>query len=170
MDADFQNLVDSEKTLGEDPEWFFDSQDPKRLRLSVPLQMNGVVIEGLYLEGHCPADNQDTDVALNLVYKPARGLSGALYRLDWNPLHAHGNKGLVSGVWKYAPILGTHRHPFQENYAKGVKYMFNNNLPIAFPITDPLPNFRDMLHYAGQLFRIMDIQRISPPPGTQRLV
>lgn len=170
MDPDFQSLVDQEKTLGEDPEWFFDSQDTKKLRLSVPLRIDGVVIEGLYLEGHCPADNQDIDITLNLAYKPAEGLSGALYRLDWNPLHTHGNKGLVSGEWKYKTIYGTHRHPFQENYTKGVKFMFDNNLPIAFPVADQLSNFREMLHYAGQLFRITDIQRISPPPGTQRLV
>jgi hypothetical protein len=170
MDLDFQNIVNSAKTLGQEPEWFFDSHDPKKLRLSVPLQIDDVVVEGLYLEGHCPADNQDTDVTFNIVYKPAQGLSGALYRLDWNPLHTHGNKGLVSGEWKYKTISGTHRHPFQENYTKGVKYMLDNNLPIAFPVVEPLLNFRDMLHYMGELFRITDIQRISPPPGTQRLV
>jgi hypothetical protein len=170
MEPDLQRFVEQEKTLGTEPAWFLDSQDQNKLRLSVPLAIDGVIEEGLYLDGHCRADDQDNDVTINMTYKPAQGLSGPLTRLDWNPIHPHGNKGLIGGEWRYKLIQGTHLHPFSENYVKGMKFMFDNNLPIALPCDEPLPNFREMLRYVGDAMKISDIQRIPLPPVTSRLI
>jgi hypothetical protein len=170
MEPNLQRFVDAEKTLGTDPAWFFDSQDQNKLRLSVPLAIDGVIEEGLYLDCHCPADDHDNDVTINMTYKPVQGLSGPLTRLDWNPVHTHGNRGLIGGEWRYKTINGSHIHPFSENFAKGIKHMFDNNLPIAFPCTTTLQNFLEMLSYVGDVMRISDIQRVPPPPVSARLV
>jgi hypothetical protein len=170
MANNIQRMALSEKMIGQEPVWHLDSIDQKMLRLSVPLSIAGVIEEGLYLDCRCPSDNQDRDVAVNLTFKPAYGDSGALCRIDWNPLHPHYNNGLVKGDWKWNPIRATHCHPFPENFARGLRWMFKGNLPIAFPIIDALQNFREMLSYAGRVMRITDIQRVPPPPTSQRLL
>jgi hypothetical protein len=170
MEPNLQRFAEADKTLGITPTWLLDTQNQKRLRLSVPLAIDGVIEEGLYLDCHCPADDGDNDVTINMTYKPAQGLSGPLLRFDWNPIHVHGNKGIIGGKWRYKPITGTHIHPFSENFAKGVKFMFDNNLPIAFPCDETLPNFREMLRYVGDVMKISDIQRVPLPPITSRLV
>jgi hypothetical protein len=169
MALNIQRMGLFEKVIGSEPGWYFDDYDRKRLRLSVPLAISNVIEEGLFLICHCPSDNQDRDVTVNLTFKPAYGDSGTLCRVDWNPLHIHYNHGHVKGEWRFKPIRGSHLHPFRENFTKGPRVMFSNNLPAAFPIMEPLQTFREMLSYAGRVMRISDIQRIPVPPTTQRL-
>ena len=145
MAHNIQRMALAEKMIGSEPAWHFDGHDGKRLRLSVPLAISDVIEEGLYLDCHCPSDNPDIDVSVNLTFKPSYGDAGALCRVDWNPLQPHYNQGRVSGEWRLRPIRTSHLHSFPENFVKGLKIMFRYNLPVAFPIIEPLPNFREML-------------------------
>src|ERR1700721_2704924 len=106
------SLMEADKTIGVDPAWHLDPHEGHTLRASVPLAVEGVIQEGLYLEGRCISDNPDQDISISLVYKPARGLSGPLCRVDWNPIQAHNNRGLISGPWRFKPIQSSHLHPF----------------------------------------------------------
>ena len=66
MVPDFQRLVDAEKSFANDPWWFFDSPNEDRYVLSVPLIIDSVVEEGLFLEGNCMRDLPDQQVTLVL--------------------------------------------------------------------------------------------------------
>lgn len=167
---DVQALFGAPKTFAIDPVWHVDEHNRERFILSVPLCIDYVVEEGLFLDAHCPVAMPDTDVTFNLSFKPAYGYSGALSRLDWNPLHTHDNKGLVKGEWKWKRMYETHFHPFADNYACGLQWMFQNNLPIAYPLVFPLQNFREMLDYLGQTLQISDVQRIAPPIWAPRFL
>ena len=168
--ARLRHFIEADKQIGGHPSWRFDAQDDRKLRASVPLTIGGSIPEGLYLEGRCRADDPDRDVSMSLVYKPAQGLSGPLCRIDWNPLQPHRNNGLVSGPWRFAPIEGTQLHPFEENFRRGIDRMFRENLPIAFPVEETLQNFREMLSFAGEIFKIGDVQSVPVPPWSPRLV
>jgi hypothetical protein len=167
---DIEALVIAEKTFGSDPIWHIDGQQPDKYVLSVPLNIGYVICEGLFLDGNCQRTIPDASVSLSLTYKPAYGPSGPLTRLDWKPTHLHHNNGLIRGEWRFKRIDQTHLHPFAENYIRGLKWMFENNLPIALPVERDLRLFREMLDYLGGILRIGDIQRIAPPAWEPRLL
>ena len=167
---DFRGMVGAQKTFGDDPHWTLDSHDSDKYILNVPLVIDGVITQGVFLSANCHKSMPDHDVTFMLIYKPAYGYSGALIRLDWNPSHTHCNVGYVSGEWKWKEIRETHIHPFTDNYARGMQWMFEGNLPIAFPIDRPLPNFREMLAYFGREAGILDIQRVRPPTWEPKLL
>jgi hypothetical protein len=48
--------------------------------------------------------------------------------------------------------------------------MFEQNLPIAFPIIEPLLHFRDMLEYFGREAGILDIQLVGIPSWELKLL
>jgi hypothetical protein len=118
---DLPALVSAEKKIGAEPRWTLDGKDSDEYVLCVPLSVDGVIREGVFLDANCHKSIPDHDVTFNLTYKPVFGYSGALIRLDWNPFHTHGNSGLINGEWKWKEIRTTHIHPFKENHAKGMK-------------------------------------------------
>lgn len=163
-------LATAEKEFAAEPWWYFDSPQQDRYVLnSIPLSIDHIVEEGLFLEGNCYRDNPDAAVTLVLSYKPAQGFSGPLVRIDWKPLHAHKNRGLTKGEWRFKQITGTHIHPFAANFSLGMRRMWQENLPIAFPILDPLHWYRDLLEYAGTALCISGMQRTPPPEWSPRL-
>jgi hypothetical protein len=50
------------------PAWYFERQDESRYLLSVPLSIENVVQEGLYLDAKCRRDAPDIDVSFTLTY------------------------------------------------------------------------------------------------------
>ncbi|MGH7073515.1 MAG: hypothetical protein ACREFD_04855 [Stellaceae bacterium] len=158
------------KTFAGVPQWLYGGDDYGRYVLSVPLCIDYVIQEGLYLEANCIKSRPEKDVTLVMAYKPAAGLSGPMARLDWEPLHHHENRGGISGEWAWKRIEGTHLHSFELNQPLGWERMAKNNLPLALPVLDALNGLRDMLGYLGNLWNITDIQRIPEPEWEPRLV
>jgi hypothetical protein len=141
---DFAHWLTAEKSFGVEPWWYFDSPAQDRYVLSVPLVIEHVAEEGFFLAGNCMRNLPDREVSFSLVYNPAAGLSGPLSRIDWKPLQEHRNNGLVKGEFKWKPFTDTHIHPFSENHLLGLRRMWQDNLPRAYPITDSLPGFREL--------------------------
>ena len=166
---DFARVMAAEKTMGTEPWWYYDGADESTFSLSVPLYIDYVVREGLYLEGHCVRALVEQNVTLLILNKPANGLSGPIARFDWHPLHSHENRGAVKGDWAWRRFKQTHEHPFDLNSALGWERMAKQNLPIALPVNESLNAFRDMLDNVGRRWSIVDIQRIPIPEWEPRL-
>lgn len=169
MIPDFERWVAAEKSFAAEPWWYFDSAAEDRYVLSVPLAIEHIVEQGLFLEGNCMRDLPEQQVTFVLNFNPAAGLAGPLSRIDWKPIGEHRNNGLIKGEYRFKPIIGTHIHPFNENHLLSLRRMWRENLPRAYPISDSLHGFRELLDYMGEVWRILEVQRIPVPEWAPRL-
>ena len=67
--------LSAEKIIAVDPQWHYDAADSDAYVLSVPLALDHVIEEGLFLAAHCIKTMPDRNVSLLLLYKPAIGLA-----------------------------------------------------------------------------------------------
>jgi hypothetical protein len=79
---DFQRWLTAEKALAAEPWWYFDSPAEDRYVLSVPLAIDHVVEEGLFLEGNSMRNMPDREITFLINYKPPSGCV-AVERMRW---------------------------------------------------------------------------------------
>jgi hypothetical protein len=65
---DFQRWLTAEKALAAEPWWYFDSPAEDRYVLSVPLAIDHVVEEGLFLEGNSMRNMPDREITFLINY------------------------------------------------------------------------------------------------------
>lgn len=169
IEAEIARLHNSSKTFSSPPSWHYDGREQEKWVMSVPLEIDYVTVEGLYLDGWCFTNAPESSVTFSLLYRPATGLSGPIARLDWRPVHSHKNGGRVAGDWKWKSIETTHLHGYDMNRSMGWARMVQNNLPIALPVDEDLRDFRALLGYSGRIWNISDMQRVPVPEWQNRL-
>ncbi len=161
------SLVAAKKLLVDVPVWGERGADG--LEFSSPLEIEGVIVEGLTLRGRARKPLADKEVAFQLEYHHAQIIGGAVCRIEWRPLNPHSNKGLGPKNLQHIIQTSTHHHCFDLNWKLSQDAVLQGNLPIAVPLQDP-GNFRALLAVVGKEFRINNIQLVAPPPWEPRML
>jgi hypothetical protein len=160
---DLPALVAADKELAGEPAWR-PGRGPDDLEMSVPLEIEGIVIEGLTLRGRVLKSLPDREVAFQLEYHGPRIIGGPICRIDWKPLGTHSNRGVGPKDLRHVLQKWSHHHRFDLNWARSEEGVLRGEIPIAVPLeTDP-KNFRDLLGVVGKEFKIARIQVIGIPP------
>src|SRR5581483_8590567 len=158
MPTSLPALVAAKKSLTSAPTWV--ERGPMGLELTAPLEIDGVVIEGLSLRGRARKPLQDRELIFQLEYRHAQIAGGPCCRIEWRPLSAHNNKALGPRQFRHVLLTGSHHHPFDLNSAHSKEAVLRGELPIAIPINDDPKNYRALLGLVGKEFNIAAIQQI----------
>ena len=161
--VDVPALVGAEKELATEPSWR-PGRAPDDLELSVPLEIDGVVIEGLTLRGRVLKSLPDREVAFQLEYHAPHIVGGPLCRIDWKPLGTHSNRGIGPKHLRHLLQRSSHHHRFDLNWARSEEKTLSGDIPIAVPLEPDPKNFRELLAIVGKEFKIARIQVIEIPP------
>lgn len=161
-----RDLVETEKTIPVQPKWT--APEPAGdgyIRLSVPLEIDGVTFAGLTLSGGAYAQHPEQHVTFELSVHDAVGRHIRLARIDWRSLKGgHTNHPRhCAGPWRRARVPETHLHSFDLNWSEAEGRMKRGKLPCAEPISQPLQAFAELRTYAGTCFRIKNIDVVPPP-------
>lgn len=171
MVVNLEELFNAEKTFSIRPDWKKSANDGW-LRLVVPLDIDGVTVEGLRLGMYCRQSMPDQSVTLQVEYFPPKrsAKGGPLCRIEWRPMRPHNNKGMGPQEFQFLPISGCHHHSFDLNWRHAQRQVQKGGLPIAVPIGVNLTTFDEVLAFAGNEFRIKDLASVSPPPWEKNLL
>jgi hypothetical protein len=165
MPTKIAGLIAAEKDLIDVPAW--NERGADGLDLSAPLEIDGVVVEGLTLRGRTRKPLQDRELIFQLEYRHSQIIGGPVSRIEWRPLNPHSNKGIGPKHLQHAIQDCSHLHPFDLNWERSQEAVLRGDLPIAVPLTEHWPepeNFRAFLAVVGKAFRIRNIQIVTPPP------
>ncbi len=155
-------LVTAEKLIAAPTDW---TKKGRRLELRLPLEIEGVVEEGLFLRGSALEHFPDQEVMFQLEYHGVRvpGGTGPLVRFEWNSLRPHNNKGKGPIELRFTEQRPSHVHYFEDNWNEYSGALLKDNLPIARPINEPIQGFAECLFFAGNLFGISNITVVKTP-------
>jgi hypothetical protein len=140
------------------------------LNMLLPLDIDGVTVQGLYLRCRARVDLPDEDVFFQLEYPFPGRRDAALARIEWRPLKGHYNSANAPGGLKLLKIAGSHHHSFALNWFAPEERMRAANLPIAEPIDPDPPDLSALLEFVSKSFRISDLDLISVPPWEKGLL
>jgi hypothetical protein len=167
MPSPYDDFIFEEKRIVRNPGW----SKPKpngQMSFVADLEIGGVSYENLHLRGTCIEHLPEKEVMFQLEVSSTNERSRLpLMRLDWNPAsggHGHSRKNTalpeeVRGTF----IVGSHFHPFEQNWLEGEQRMRERNLPIAVPISDSLQGFSEVLDFVKKAFKIRDVGSIQTP-------
>ena len=155
-------LVLAKKFIAAPADW---TKRGRRLELKLPLEIEGVVEEGLFFRSAALEHLPDQEVVFQLEYHGVRipGGTGPLVRLEWNSLRPHNNKGKGPTELRFLEQRPSHVHYFEDNWNDQTGALLKDNLPIARPIFQPIQSFVSCLDFVGNLFRISNISVVKSP-------
>ena len=130
---------------------------------------NGITFEGARLRVTAYADLPDQSVTVQLEFQQDGRRDSAIDRIDWRPLHTHGNGNVGPDHCRLRTIVGTHRHEFSLNWLSDLGRLRTGNLPIAVPVNPDPPDLRSLLEFAEACFRVGGLVTIGPPPWESTL-
>lgn len=160
-------LVEARKELGRSPSWD-ELSDGRYAFFTTPLTFAEDMTEtGLQVRVKVSRRFIDRDAAIQLEYRPAgRRSIEPLWRIEWRPIGVHQNGDCPPDL-AMARLTGTHQHRFDDNYLEGENRMRSNNLPAARPIEAEIGSLSKFIEFSGDLFNIVDVERIFLPefPG-----
>jgi hypothetical protein len=162
MSSTLPVLISADKELSVVPTWRARGADD--LEFSVPLEVDGVVLEGLTLRGRVRRSLPDREVVFQIEFHGPRIIGGAVCRIEWKPLSAHNNKGIGPKELRHLLQKGSHHHRFDLNWAWSQDAVLKGDMPIAVPLKEEPKNFRALLGVVGEEFRINRIQEVPIPP------
>lgn len=162
MPTRLPKLVAAKKALAFVPIWA--EQTATSLGFLVPLEIDGVVVEGLTLRGKACTRMADREVMFQMEYRHNQIAGGPCCRIEWLPLNGHSNKGVGPAEFRHFLQTGSHHHRFDLNWKRSQEAVWRGELPIAVPIAPEPKNFRALLGLVGSEFTISDLQRIPLPP------
>jgi hypothetical protein len=169
MATDLKKLFESQKSLAARPSWV--ERDSEGLEVVCPLEIEGVVVEGLQFRATAKKRMPDELVTMQVEFHPAGEPGGPLARIEWRPLSTHNNKGRGPPEWQNKLIRGCHHHPFDLNLAHAEHHLRNNGkLLIAVPLKDSPANFSGVVEFVKKEFRIVNVELVVEPPWEPRLV
>jgi hypothetical protein len=135
-----------------------------RLRLTLALEIDGAVVEALFLRARVFRGRVDRDVMFQLEYRPPFGPDEQLCRIEWRPTTAHRNHGKGPEAYRFKDIAGSHYHSFKENWLEDQGRMRGGNLPIAVPLEPDPSDFGQLVALVSKEFRIMNLGDLPMPP------
>lgn len=171
MRRDLKKLFDAEKSLALVPQWI--ERDSTWLRLTAPLEIEEVAVEGFRFTGTALRAQPDEMVTFQLEYFPPpreKVKGGPICRLEWRPFSSHGNKGRGPREFQHILISGTHIHPFDLNWTDAASAVRRGELPIAVPITPDFQSFEAVLDFVKKEFRIKNVASVPIPPWEKALL
>jgi hypothetical protein len=162
MAETLHDLVAGDKLIAAPADW---TKKGRRLEIKLPLEIEGVVEEGLFFRGCALEHLPDQEVMFQLEYHGVRvpGGTGPLTRIEWNSLRPHNNKGKGPVELRFVEQRPSHVHRFEDNWSDSNGALLKDNLPIARPITEPIQGFTECLILVGKLFRISNIDVVKAP-------
>ncbi len=167
MSVDLQEYFEAEKLLSRHPAWIPSNRNS--LRLSVPLDIDGVTIAGLDFCAYAMTELPEEEVVLQLQYKPPKGKSFPFCRIEWKPLAEHSNNGKGPPELKLLKFRATHIHPFDINYDPSSGKMRSQNISIARSYEKEPQTWKELLDLAEKEFRITNMDWVPLPPWQPRI-
>jgi len=168
MSVDLKHYFESEKLLARRSKWI--QPDSENLRLSCPLDIDGITVAGLEFCAYATRQFHNEGVRLQLQYLPPKGRSYPFCRIDWKPFHEHCNNGRGPADLKLLRMTGSHIHSFELNFIPETDTLRQHNLPIAEPLTPDANSFEDLLDFTAKLFRIGNMDWVSSPPWQGKMI
>jgi hypothetical protein len=162
MEMGLDQVYAVDKSLSKEGQWI--EGDSQRLNLTLALEIDGIVIEGLVIRGRTLKDRPDEEVMFQLEYPQPLRRERGLERIDWRPLHTHNNQGRGPMELRFLQQTSSHRHAFDLNWVSAEGRMLAGNLPLAHPLSDEPATFGELLEFVKKSFRINNIGLIPPPP------
>lgn len=169
MSTELADLFRAEKILPVQPA--FKERDNEWYRLVCPIEIKGVVVEGLQLGGSAMKRLPDESVTIQLEFHPTKGgpRGGPLARIEWRPMKGHNNKGIGPPEFQNILIQCTHNHCFEMNWQHSPAAVRRGNLPLAYPV-DPDPStFEEFIAFVAKEFRISNLSALAPPEWERAL-
>lgn len=148
------------KALAARPKWRLD--DGGRFRLQVPLMVDGIVVEGLFLYARCSQSEPGRDVSFMLVNSPTGESRQVIDRIDWKPLTSHLNKNSGPSELRLKLINGTHRHSLYDNLKLDGEVR-SKNIPIAREVDQRLETFESLVDFVQSLYKIDGVKFVPLP-------
>jgi hypothetical protein len=132
--------------------------------LVVPIDINGVTIEGLIFRATAMRTRPDENVTFQLEYTPPFGKTkgGAFARVEWKPLRPHNNKMIGPAEYQNLPQSGTHNHDFFLNWDHSKSGVAKGLLPISTPVKPDLL-YDEIVAFVGKEFKISNINSLPKP-------
>lgn len=167
MSVNLKEYFEAEKLLSRHPGWI--PADRNSLKLSCPLDIDGVTVAGLELCVYALAELPNEEVCVQLQYMPPKTRSFPFCRIDWNPFRGHYNKGKGPEELKFIKFKSTHIHPFDLNFDEQSGKMIDLSLPIAIPLQENPSNFQELLALVAKELKISNMDWVPTPPWQPRL-
>lgn len=163
MPGDLEKFWTAQKELSSNLEWKRRGQDEYE-RLVIPLDIDGVTVEGLRFTGSAHIYSPDRWVTFQMEFESLKFPRGVPFvRFEWRPRSPHNNKGIGPPEYRHINIAETHIHPFDLNWAHSESQVRKGNLPIAVPVTQPIETFQEALDFVQNCFRIKGVSSVFPP-------
>jgi hypothetical protein len=162
----FPDIMRADKMLAQFPGWTEPEVETGYCWFNAPLSIGGVVQQGLVLHGGCLKNVPDAHVTFVIqATKPGTRRIIPLARIDWRSVTGGHSNPRRSG----SPVSGkrctnSHHHAFDLNWLEADGRMRGgNDLPMADDFPQEIQSFEGLLDMVGNLFRINNIEVVSPP-------
>ncbi|HEX7823027.1 MAG TPA: hypothetical protein VF463_20700 [Sphingobium sp.] len=160
----FHPLVEEWKAIAAPVQWSVPDPSDGAVNFLVPLDINGVTIEGFFLRGRAYESSPDRDVMFQLEVTAGMRTRIPLRRINWLPRSGrHKNPDKIE-------ITGSHEHPFESNWIESEQRMRVGNLPWAVAVPGGVDTYASLLDFTADKFRIQNITAIPQPEWSAKLL
>lgn len=148
-------------------DWKPDHQRERILRMPIVCDCSPADVIGVSIIGTAWKDDPEERVSFQLCID-VRGTDFRIARVDWRPRQPHTNRHGPPGL--RGLTVDTSIHDYPENAALGLSKMQAGNLPIVKPIEPEPDDFKGLLHYLRDTFRLKNALDIPVPPWSKPLI
>ncbi|WP_165831093.1 hypothetical protein [Sphingomonas pokkalii] len=157
-------LYKSSKRIALFPGWSAAEGETGYSRFACPLEINGVIEADFMLHGGAYKYHPDRHVTFELrIGKPGIKRKVPIARIDWRSLTGgHSNKRGPNVPWAGKRVGDSHVHGFEINWVEAEDRM-RTDLSQAEPMPPEVQSFEALRTFAGNLFRISNIDIVEQP-------
>jgi hypothetical protein len=161
MDRNLKQLFEAKKSFAAPLEWVSSDRD---LRISCPLNIGAVTIEGLEFLARTSKHQIDRDVHFMLRAQGSRKVIHLIERICWRPKTPHNNRGRGPAELRFRTQTTAHAHSFRLNWLDQEDRMDDGNLPLAEPVEIDHLDVSAAFAFAADRFNIAFDGVCFPPP------
>jgi hypothetical protein len=164
------DLYNADKLIASWPGWSAPEPETGYIWFDAPLEIGGVVEAGFTLHGGAYSTHPDRHITFELkIGRPGIRRKIPIARIDWKSLSGgHSNKRGPPLPWAGKRVGECHVHSFELNWLETEGRM-RTDLSQAEPMPQEIQSFESVRAYAGNLFRINNIDLVAQPPWEYRL-
>ncbi len=161
----FHDLFAARKAIAQFPGWSEPEPETGYCWFNAPLIVGDVVEQGFILHGGHLKNVPDANVSFELqASQPGKRRKVPLARLDWRAVSGgHTNPKRTGSPFSGRRLSSSHHHSFSLNWIEAEQRMRSGNLPMAEEIDQAIQSFESLRKLVGNLFRINNIDVVSPP-------
>lgn len=158
MPGPYQPLVDGWKSIAGIADWSPPDTSDRAMTFTIPLDIDGVTVEGLFLRARTYEQSLNRDVMFQMELAPTLGRERVpLLRIDWLPrARSHKNPDKTQ-------VFGSHFHTFEGNWLEQEQRMRTGSLPYAEAVPQEVGTYGKLLDFARERFRIRNMDTIPIP-------